>query len=329
MNTSIIITSIYPPTEAVKKFADIGKNRVVVVGDKKTPAEWSCDGVFYLSVKEQESCGFMLANVMPYNHYCRKMIGYLYEIKNGADYIIDTDDDNLPKANWDFPPMDGEYECINRDKGFVNIYQFFTKQKIWARGLPLNRINETADYESAVVNTCRIGVWQGLADEDPDVDAVYRLTDNTPCYFNEREPIVLGENTISPYNSQNTMTRKELFPLLYLPTYVTFRFTDIMRGLVAQPIMWLYGYRLGFINATVVQKRNPHNYMNDFISEIPMYTHSENVVDIVSSAVSVRNSISENLLSAYEALLNKKVVDKNELTTLNAWINDIGRIKII
>ena len=41
---------------------------------------------------------------------------------------------------------------------------------------------------------------------------------------------------------------------MYLPTFVTFRFTDILRSYVAQPIMWNAGYRLGFTNATVTQK---------------------------------------------------------------------------
>ena len=58
--------------------------------------------------------------------------------------------------------------------------------------------------------------------------------------------MVLGTGTMSPFNTQNTLIRKELFALLYLPTYVTFRFTDILRGLVAQPIMWAAGYALGF-----------------------------------------------------------------------------------
>ena len=80
---------------------------------------------------------------------------------------------------------------------------------------------------------CNVGVWQGLADEDPDVDAIYRLTSDTPCYFNERNPVVLAKGTVCPFNTQNTIIIKPLFNLLYLPTTATFRFTDILRGLVA------------------------------------------------------------------------------------------------
>jgi hypothetical protein len=170
-----------------------------------------------------------------------------------------------------------------------------------------------------------VGVWQGLADEDPDVDAVYRLTSNAPCIFNSREPVVLGKNTIAPFNTQNTLFRKELFPLMYLPVHVTFRFTDILRGLVAQPIMWQYGYQLGFTEATMVQKRNPHDYFKDFLSEIPMYQHCGNIIETVQPAVSGHETVAGNLFNAYNALKNKNIVSGSELSALEAWLNDLLR----
>jgi len=129
-----------------------------------------------------------------------------------------------------------------------------------------------------------------------------------------------------PFNTQNTIIIKELFPLLYLPTYVTFRFTDILRGLIAQPIMWLYGYQLGFTNATVTQKRNPHDYKKDFISEIPIYENCDEIIEIVSNVISAENNISDNLRLAYKALLNKSIVTKNELITLEAWLGDLKNL---
>ena len=167
-------------------------------------------------------------------------------------------------------------------------------------------------------------MWQGLADEDPDVDAIYRLTSDVPVYFNNRPPVVLGKGTISPFNTQNTIIRKELFALMYLPTYVTFRFTDILRGFIAQPIMWLNNYHLGFVDATVVQKRNPHDYVKDFISEIPMYKHCEEVMEITSASVSAGVGINDNLYNTYEALLKKGIVEDRELNVLSAWLKDIS-----
>ncbi|RKS45124.1 uncharacterized protein DUF288 [Gillisia mitskevichiae] len=324
MKKSIIITSIFDPTEAIKAFAQLKDYNLIVIGDKKSPENWSCENVTYLSVNDQNKLNFQILKFLPYDHYSRKMIGYLLAIKNNADFIIDTDDDNIPKENWSFPQFNYEYDCIKKNIGFVNVYQLFTKQKIWPRGLPLNLINKEYNFNDMIsLKNCNVGIWQGLADEDPDVDAIYRLTSDTPCYFEERKPIVLSAGTICPFNTQNTMIIKQLFPLLYLPTFVTFRFTDILRGLVAQPIMWLYNYQLGFINATVVQKRNPHDYMKDFISELPMYEHCDKIMEIVSSAISPANDIADNLRLAYQALFEKSVVSKEELITLDAWLDDI------
>ncbi|MEJ7663681.1 MAG: hypothetical protein WKG07_31160 [Hymenobacter sp.] len=195
------------------------------------------------------------------------MVGYLHAIQKGAQVIIDTDDDNIPYDGWQFPATEGTFATAPADKGFVNIYKNFTSHHIWPRGYPLDLIlnaDHNLKEEELTQQEAKIGIWQGLADSDPDVDAIYRLVDNTEIFFDKRAPIVLPEGTLCPFNSQNTMIRRELFPLLYLPAYVTFRFTDILRGLVAQPIMWAHGYRLGFTEATVIQVRNPHDYVKDF-----------------------------------------------------------------
>jgi hypothetical protein len=325
MKKQIVITSIFQPTEAVIAFSKLDDYKLLVVGDKKTPANWACDGVDYISVEDQQ--GYELSSVLPYNHYCRKMIGYIKAMQNGAEFIVDTDDDNIPKENWIFPEFESTFDKVDSDLGFVNMYELYTDRKIWPRGLPLQLINTRFDLENKInKKDCKVGIWQGLADEDPDVDAIYRLTDDTPCYFSERPPVVISSGTICPFNTQNTMIRKELFALMYLPTYVTFRFTDILRGLVAQPIMWLYGYELGFLNATVVQKRNPHDYMKDFISEIPMYQYCEKSVELVQSAISASNSIEDNLHKAYEALLHSNIVTAPEMVTLEAWLKDLQGI---
>jgi hypothetical protein len=175
----------------------------------------------------------------------------------------------------------------------------------------------------------QVGIWQGLADGDPDVDAIYRLTNGELCFFNDRNPILLRAGTLSPINSQNTLIRKELFPLLYLPTTVSFRFTDILRGLIAQPIMWAAGYALGFVGATVVQERNPHDYFQDFLSELPMYQHCEAVVDAVSAVVNESRSITSNFREAYRTLRAKDIVSERELVTLDAWLEDLERIRLI
>jgi hypothetical protein len=109
---------------------------------------------------------------------------------------------------------------------------------------------------------------------------------------------------------------------MYLPAFVSFRFTDILRSFVAQPILWAAGLRLCFTSPTVFQKRNPHNYIKDFESEVPMYLHGRLAVDTVAASVHESQSISENLFSAYRALERQQIVPPKELTLLEAWLAD-------
>jgi len=280
-----------------------------------------------LPVEKQDQIGRHLNKILPYNHYCRKMLGYLLALEMNVQGIIDADDDNNPKAGFSFPPFEGKYNMIKKNQGFINIYQYFTDQKIWPRGLPLKNINKNYEFSHHVTSSeCKVGVWQGLADETPDVDTIYCLVDNRPCIFEVRQPIVLSEGTFSPFNTQNTLIHRELFPLLYLPAHVTFRFTDILRGLIAQPIMWLHGFHLGFIGATTTHKRNPHDYFKDFISEIPMYKYTEQVVEIVMKTIRQQFSLSENLFIAYEALVKAGIVKKSEMAVLSAWFKDLDHL---
>jgi hypothetical protein len=325
----LIITSIFEPTEAVKKFAEIDGWQLVVVGDKKTPAGWQYPNVTYLGPEDQEKLGYSILRHLPWNHYCRKMVGYLYAMSQGADIIADSDDDNIPMENWPSLPQEAvSRPCLSGQK-FVNIYKYFTDAPVWPRGFPLPLLtSKDKPTTGSSSEDDKVGVWQFLANEDPDVDAIYRLVDNTPIYFKESEPIVLAKGTVCPFNSQNTFFHKQFFPLLYLPAFVTFRFTDILRGLTAQPLLWSEGYNLGFGQATVVQKRNPHDYLRDFESEIPVYLYSEKVIDIANDTLrqTTASTLPEKLLAVYEALLGTNIVTSEEITLLRAWCEDLAAV---
>jgi STELLO glycosyltransferases len=321
---SIVITSIASPTAAVRAYAKIPDWQTVVVGDRKTPAGWECAGVQYLGCQTQEESPLELSRVLPWNHYCRKMLGYLSAIHQGAEVIVDTDDDNLPKENWGFGAFDATFPMTEPDRGFVNVYSCFSDQYVWPRGFPLRQLREASlDWNGLREQPVRVGVWQGLVDADPDVDAIYRLVFDKPVFFNSRPPVVLAEGTACPFNSQNTAYREELFALLYLPCHVTFRFTDILRGLVAQPIMWAAGFRLGFTEATVLQERNPHDYLEDFKSEIPCYVHADDIIALTRSVVRPTASVEDNLYAAYQELHRAKIVHEEELRCVSAWLSDL------
>lgn len=327
MSKQIVLTTINAPTAAVERYSAIDGWMLTCVGDQKTPPGWSCEGAEYLSPDWQATSGFSLASVLPWNHYSRKMIGYLRAIQLGACVIVDIDDDSLPRWSG-FPCFDGSYATTPPSLGFVNGYQFFTDSLIWPRGLPLDRVRcgPRLGREDLVDASSSVGVWQALADGDPDVDAVFRLVIGQRVIFDEGAPVVFGQGTLCPFNSQNTAFRSECFPLLYLPTRVSFRFTDILRGIVAQPIMWAAGLRLGMASASATQERNPHDLMKDFESEIPMYVNVDAAANVTTAVSDSNRSIVENLVAAYRALADEGIVPPEELISLDAWVTDLTRL---
>ena len=133
----------------------------------------------------------------------------------------------------------------------------------------------------------------------------------------------MAKGTWCPFNSQNTLfLEPSLFPLLYLPAFVTFRFTDILRGYVAQPVLQAAGYSLGFHQATVYQERNAHNLMQDFKDEIPFYLNAQLCMDIACANVSSDKTVGDNLYTIYCALNKEGIVPDNEIPLLESWLED-------
>ena len=281
----LVITTINPPTPAIKVVEKLCHNgwSAVVVGDTKTPQGWSADGIHFLSVDRQREIFGDFANMLPFRHYSRKNLGYLYAFMNGADCVLDTDDDNIPYSSFGEDISVSVTGRLVKKQGWVNIYKYFSDQLIWPRGLPLDEIDSIGDIQPNVNINCP--VQQFLADKDPDVDAIYRLIFKDPVIFkSDAEPLILAEGTWSPLNSQNTFFCRDAFPLLYLPSNVSFRLTDIWRSFIIQGALWIHGHNVAIKKATMEQQRNPHNLMRDFEQEVGGYLNNKKISDMIDEA---------------------------------------------
>ena len=174
-NTFLIITSIANQEHPVlNQFAvETSKNNIsfIVIGDTKSPKEFILEGCDFFSIERQQQLPFELANILPVKHYARKNLGYLYAISKGAEIIIETDDDNLPLEGF----WENRTKLVNahflKNKGWVNVYKYFTESHIWPRGFALeNILDPLPPLEKLILIDSPI--QQGLADENPDVDAV-------------------------------------------------------------------------------------------------------------------------------------------------------------
>jgi hypothetical protein len=324
---TIVITSINHPTEQVESWARLSDFNVVVVGDNKSPDNYHCEGVHFLNMEDQKRLYPDLARVLPENHYCRKLMGYLYaanELKSTV--IIDTDDDNAPLDDWN-DGLSLDYQQVESEKGeWINIYKHYSEINVWPRGYPVHfnkSFNGIISEESM-----KVDLSQGLCHGDPDVDAIFRLNHHiTDVKFKKATPLVLSKHSaFSPTNSQNTTFVSRIFPLLYLPSTVTFRYTDILRGYLILALKSRWDINIGFRSADVFQDRNEHNLISDLNSEIPMYNDAETIVsDMIEHLESLprKASISEDMIELYRFLNRKNVVQTSELKTLMEWLNAI------
>jgi hypothetical protein len=329
--TAIVVTSIFSPNKSLHALAQGAKKNdwdFVVVGDVSSPAGFRLDGCRYFDLAAQRNLSYKLAKICPERHYTRKNIGYLIAIENGCSILVETDDDNIPRENfWKSRTKGASAQNIS-GSGWLNVYKHFTKHKVWPRGFPLELLNHPENFsvsrESADVDSCTI--WQGLADENPDVDAVYRMTSELPIEFEKANSVKLSRGVWSPFNSQNTTWFKEAFPLLYLPSFCSFRMTDIWRSFVAQRIMWECNWAMAFHEATVWQERNEHNLLKDFEQEIPGYLFN-NKIKVLLEKLELKkgvDNIGNNLIACYEELIRNNIIsDTQEMTLLEAWLSDI------
>lgn len=329
MKKGIVITTINHPTKAIKQIANESSKRgfsIVIIGDIKTPDSFFVKGCEYLSLEAQHLNFKDISKALPIGHYSRKNIGYLWAMKNNCDIIHETDDDNFPLDSFWILPQKPEKKVISQKSIWYNAYSFFTDNYIWPRGYPLENIKQQDSHE-IINNEDQAIIYQGLADADPDVDAIFRLLFNLPFYFKKNLSILLSKNVWCPFNSQNTVFLKEAFPFLYLPSTCSFRMTDIWRSFIAQRCIWESRKYVAFHSATVVQNRNEHDLLRDFEEEISGYLGNLKIIDILND-LSLSEDPMNNLFICYQALQNKGYFKINELKLVEMWIDNLNKMHV-
>ena len=325
----LVVTSISPANKVLRALADGARREdweFLVIGDTKSPADFELAGAEFHSVEQQERSGFAFAKLCPTRHYARKNIGYLVAMQRGASIILETDDDNLPRDGFWFDRRLTATVPLLVTRRWVNVYRYFTDAIIWPRGLPLDEIqSELPPFAELPQQEIRCPIQQGLADENPDVDAIYRLVLPLPQNFRSDRRIALGSGSWCPFNSQNTAWWPEAFPLLYLPAYCSFRMTDIWRSFVAQRIAWVNRWSILFHEANVWQERNDHNLMRDFADEVPGYLNNRAIaaaLDALDLAPGAE-AMADNLRMCYQTLVSAGWIGAEELPLLDAWLDDL------
>ena len=130
---TVVLTTINPPNPKVAKWAEVGGNKVIVVGDNKTPSDWNHKDCYFINIEDQKKGPFEISKSLLENHYTRKNIGYLYALANDVSMIIDTDDDNFPyEEKWSELMTNKTESLYLEDKpalAFKNVYTHFSKSE--------------------------------------------------------------------------------------------------------------------------------------------------------------------------------------------------------
>lgn len=331
-----VITTIAEPTDCVYRLVEKIKEyngRLVVAGDRRGPDKFDAECSDFLSIEDQVNLPFKIAKMLPECHYTRKNLGYLYAMREGATCIYETDDDNAPLDNWSV--RDQYISGLNElnpndsnDSRWVNIYKYFSQDNIWPRGLPLDKISQPLTGVNRIEKSLQAPIQQGIVNNSPDVDAIWRLVMDKPFTFEQKESIRVAPGLWCPFNTQSTWWWPQAYPLMYIPSFCSFRMCDIWKSFVAQRCLWEMDCGVVFHSAEVYQDRNIHNLMKDFTDEIPGYTGNHIIAQTLDKLKLKRGTGNQldNLVLCYESLIGQGFFPTKEMDLVKAWVLDIEKL---
>ncbi|CAM9902778.1 unnamed protein product, partial [Ectocarpus sp. 4 AP-2014] len=211
---------------------------------------------------------------------------------------------------------------------------------VWPRGFPLDKVqpeNSSICGLEGAMDSQIIGVVQALADNYPDVDAIYRMThppgglpltfaagDSSKAEISDLR--IVPASAFTPYNAQATLHFEVAFWGLLLPTTVNRRVSDTWRSYFTQVLLPAVGAVAAFSPSWVEQEESPRNYLADFKAELPLYERSGALVefllqyrDLFPNASALPGEIEALAVTMYEY----GIVEDEDVALMQAWLQDL------
>jgi len=302
-HTAIVVTTIFEPAFLAGYLENLRENgraedtSIYVIIDRKTPpsvaraAEDARKAGFDVrcpSLDGQERFLHRLDvpdDFIPYDSDNRRNIGFLMALEQGCDVLVSIDDDNYCRAESDFV---GEHRSIgNRaadaevssSDGWFNICSLLETDvavEVFPRGFPYFarktrrhiRLEPPADPSPVAMNA---GLWL----DDPDVDAVSRLSPGPRMHGFSGKSVLLGREVWSPINTQNTALSREAALSYYyvrmgypLQGMTLDRYGDILSGYFTQKCIKHLGQTIRVGTPVADHRRTPHNLFKDLYHEL-------------------------------------------------------------
>lgn len=181
------------------------------------------------------------------------------------------------------------------------------------------------------IDSRNIGVFQSLANHDPDVDAIYRLTQPLPVVFDpprEDQILLVPTASYAPFNAQATLFTYEAMFMLILPVTVHGRVADIWRSYFGHRLLKDIGYRVAFTYPQVLQNRNSHNYryLADLDSEQPLYMKSGRLIEHLKGWSSHCRSLDCHFEALIIDLYEHDYVNIGDVELVQEWIECLHQV---
>jgi hypothetical protein len=298
---ALVVTTIFDPrflddfVQNFRRHGHGGDVTIFVIPDRKTPgavfeacAAATRQGVHALCPNLDEQTTFLRRlgapdDWIPFDSDNRRNVGFLMALDAGCEFLISIDDDNfcLPEQDYYAEHAVAGTEVLidvrRSSDGWANLcdeLEFEPGLAPYPRGFPYGRRRR----HRAVTNTretTRCALNAGLWLDDPDVDAVGRLSDKPRALRYRGRPFALAGDTWSPINTQNTAVSRPAMAAYY---YVRMgfsieglridRYGDILSGYFVQKCIKHLGESVRVGDPICNHRRTPHNLFKDLYHEL-------------------------------------------------------------
>lgn len=278
---------------AKSKFSEVV---FVIAGDTTSKPfdtnKFTCT-VEYMQPKDQER--FAISKLIGWKSQRRRNVAFLRALELNPDFILTIDDDNIPSLDY----FKSWYEVLTTKA--TKVVEFTKKVEpahwhnylktangpieMYPRGFPMPFLWQNATVvkkAKQLINPSRIGLFQGISLGDPDIDGRTRIVYPQRLPLKTiREKNYCLKNVWSPYNTQNTVYTKVLFPLMLMWPFAE-RMDDIFHSFVLQKVLFNNDMYVHVGDAINRQDRGARTnrtnvYKDDFLPEVEGYIHGHEV----------------------------------------------------
>jgi hypothetical protein len=336
MDVCLFTTTINCPTVLRQYRQSDPDVHFIVAGDNKTPhAEVRAlckelGNAVYLDMAQQENLGYKCHDIIGPNTIQRRNIALLEAIRSGADVVVSIDDDNAPRRATYFEDLRTALEPrghpVAIGSEWFNLGDYAESPYIY-RGFPFSlRDHELPTF--TLPRAVQVGIVNGLIYGDPDINAIdrYRDAPRVRAYSGYAEQYGVAVNprtTWTPVNSQNTAYVRELAPLAFVLPAIG-RYDDIWASFMALRVMEATDYHVLFGEPSVIQERNPHNWLVDLEREIYGMRHTEAFCEgLKAISVDPAKSVLDNLDAVRQGVTHLPLQAR---LFMDAWMDDVAKV---